>query len=68
MKKKLPFNLSEVSTKERFNWGYWDGKAHGERGKRPEWDKPSIMMCKHPFDDSYGKGYWKGWYEGSSKV
>lgn len=46
----------------RRNWGYWDGVAARERGRMPEWAKPGVYRCAHPFDKAYGEGFWTGWY------
>jgi len=48
------------SPRERFNWGYWDGRNDQERNKRPEWSKSCRVDLCHPFDSLYGKGYWAG--------
>lgn len=56
-------HTSRASTQERFNWGYWDGRADQEKGKWPMWNKTAVFQCRHPFDQAYSKGYWKGRYE-----
>lgn len=50
--------------RERFNWGYWDGRADQERGRFPLWCK-SYNSHKHPSDKVYGRGYWAGRYDTS---
>lgn len=47
---------------ERRNWGYWDGKADGAKGRWPAWCKIGADMAKAHFDKSYAAGYKAGWY------
>lgn len=52
------------TTRERFNWGYWDGRADQDRGKFALWCRP-CQTSGHPFDKIYGQGYWAGRYDQS---
>ena len=46
----------------RKNWDYHDGVACRLRGRQPTWAKCSVYKTKHPFDKSYGEGFWIGYY------
>jgi hypothetical protein len=52
-------NGREFSARERFNWGYWDGRADHVSGNVPRW-KSRYCDTPHPLDASYGKGYYAG--------
>lgn len=67
MAKSLP-DFYTASTRERFNWGYWQGRADLDRGKWPMWGKAGVYQCQHPFDAIYGQGYWAGRYENDLSV
>lgn len=62
MASKSTDTASKFLPAERRNWGYWDGKAARRRGRYPEWAKPYNYRQAHPFDKSYGAGFWAGWY------
>jgi hypothetical protein len=59
---KRTATLPKFSPAERRNWGYWDGIGARERNRRPDWDKPGVYRCAHPFDKPYGEAFWLGWY------
>jgi hypothetical protein len=44
----------QFSDRERFNWGYWDGRHDAERGRMPLWKRGA-----HPWP-VYEAGYWYG--------
>jgi hypothetical protein len=52
-----------ASPRERFNWGYWDGRADQATWRYAPWAKRPD--AKHPFDALYGQGYWAGRYDDS---
>ena len=60
-------SVSSTSARERFNWGYWDGRHDQERGKFAPWCGP-CQTSGHPFDRIYGQGYWAGRYADRSET
>lgn len=48
------------SDRERFNWGYWDGRYDQSRMQFADWCKDGKPDTHHPFDPVYGAGYWAG--------
>lgn len=61
-KVRVSADAIKFAAQERRNWGYWDGRSARERNRYPEWAKPSVYRCAHPFDSAYGEGFWAGWY------